>query len=90
MPKMVASPVNVRGELCLPQAVRHALHLGGKDGVVGFLIEGERVLLTKATIVPEPTLSDEEVAELARLSQRKVGRRTFRTADAALRYLWGL
>ena len=90
MQKLVASPVNVRGELCLPQAVRQALHLRGKDGVVGFLIEGGRVLLTKATVVPEPNLSEEELAGLARLSKRGIGKRTFRTTEAALRHLWSL
>ena len=32
----------------------------------------------------------EEIAFLARLSKRGTGRRTFRTTDAALRYLWSL
>jgi len=58
--------------------------------VVGFIIEGRRVVLTKATIIPEPTLSDEEVASLARLSKGGTGRRMFRTQDDALRYLWSL
>lgn len=88
--KLVPADVKANGELRLPKPVRQALHLRGKGGLVGFAIEGNRVLLTRATIVPEPTLSDQEIASLARLSQRGTGRRTFRTKDAALRYLWSL
>jgi len=88
--KLVPADVKANGELRLPKSVRQALHLRGKGGLVGFVIEGDRVLLTKATVVPEPTLSDQEIASLARLSKRGTGRRTFRTQDAALRYLWSL
>ena len=88
--KIVSTDVKANGELRLPKPVRQALHLRGKGNLVGFVIEGTRVLLTKATIVPEPTLSDEEVALLARLSKGGTGKRSFRTKDAALRYLWSL
>lgn len=88
--RMVAADVDANGEVRLPPAVKHALHLRGKGGVVGFVIEGHRVLLTKATMVPESHLSEEEIAALARLSKRGVGKRTFRTTEAALRYLWSL
>ena len=88
--KIVSTDVKANGELRLPQPVRHALHLRGKGGLVGFVIDGGRVVLTRASVVPEPTLSDEELAALAHLSKRGVGKRTFRTRDAALRYLWGM
>lgn len=88
--RIIAADLKANGNLRLPQPVRNALHLRGKGGLVGFVIEGGRVLLTKATIVPEPTLADEEIARLARLSQRGAGRRSFRTKDAALRHLWSL
>ena len=88
--KMVSADVKSNGELRLPKSVRAALHLPGRKGVVGFVIEGSRVVLTKTTVVPEPTLSDEEIAFLARLSKRGAGKRTFRTNDAALRHLWSV
>jgi hypothetical protein len=88
--RLVSADVKANGELRLPQSVRQALHLRRRGGLVGFLIDGRRVLLTKATVVPEPILSDEELASLTRWSQRGVGKRTFRTSDAALRYLWSL
>jgi len=88
--KIVAADVKANGEVRLPKPVRQALHLRGKDEVVGFVIEGKRVVLTKATVVPEPQLSDEEIAFLATLSKRGAGKQTFRTQDAALRYLWSL
>ena len=90
MATLISTDVNAQGELRLPKPVRRALHLAGKGGLVGFVIEHGRVLLTKATIVPESALSDEELAGLARLSKRGAGTRTFRTQDAALQYLWSL
>jgi len=88
--KIVSATVNANGELRLPKSVRQTLHLRHNGDLVGFMIEGKRVLLTKAAVVPEPVLSDEEIASLARLSKRGAGRRTFRTKDAALRYLWSV
>lgn len=88
--EIVSTDVKANGELRLPKPVRKALHLRNRGGLVGFVIEGDRVLMTKATVVPESVLSDEEVALLARLSKRSAGKRTFRTRDAALRHLWGL
>lgn len=88
--KLVSTDVKANGELRLPTPIRKALHLRGKGDRVGFVIEGTRVLLTKAIIVPDSTLSDEEIASLARLSKRGANRRTFRTKDAALRHLWSL
>ncbi|MBI2495850.1 MAG: hypothetical protein HYY59_03275 [Candidatus Omnitrophica bacterium] len=87
---IVPAEVKANGDLRLPAPVRQALHLRRHGGLVGFVIEGKRVLLTKATVVPEPTLSEEELALLTRLSKRGAGRRTFRTTEAALRYLWSL
>lgn len=88
--KLLATSVNANGDLRLPAPVRKTLHLRHGSDLVGFVIEGSRVLLTKATVVPEPQLSHEELAELARLSKRGAGRRTFRRQDAALQYLWSL
>ena len=88
--KIVSTHVNANGALRLPKPVRQALHLGRKDEHIGFVIEGSRVLLTKATVVPEPTLSEEELMFLARLSNRGTGRRVFRTTEGALRHLWNL
>jgi bifunctional DNA-binding transcriptional regulator/antitoxin component of YhaV-PrlF toxin-antitoxin module len=87
---IVSAEVKANGELHLPKSVRQALHLRKGRGLVGFVIEGGRVLLTKAAIVPHSTLTDEELAELARLSRTGTGRRSFHTQDAALRYLWSL
>ncbi len=87
---IVPVEVNANGDLRLPKPVRRALHLRGKKTLVGFVIEGNRVRLAKASIVPEPTLADEELAALAKLSKRGVGKRVFRTTDRALRYLWSL
>jgi bifunctional DNA-binding transcriptional regulator/antitoxin component of YhaV-PrlF toxin-antitoxin module len=88
--KLLSTEMTASGRLRLPKPVRQALHLHKGRNLVGFVIEGSRVVLTKATVVPESTLSEEEVASLARLSKRGVGTKTFRTQEAALRYLWSL
>ena len=88
--KMFPADVKANGQVQLPQSVRRALHLTRKGGVVGFVVEGGHVALTKATVVPEPTLCDEEITFLARLSRRGVGKHSFRTKEAALRHLWRL
>ncbi len=91
MPKTVyATDVQANGTVRLPKPVQQALRLKGKHGIVGFVIDGKRILMTRARIVPDPTLSDEELAALARLSKRGAGKRSFRTVDAALRHLWNL
>ena len=87
---VISASVNARGALQLPAKVRHLLHLQRKGGLVGFVIQENRIMLTKVAIVPEPTLSEEEFALLARSSKQGRGRRTFRTKDAALEYLWSL
>jgi len=87
---VVPAEVKANGDIHLPKPVTRALHLRGKRGLVGFVIDGKQVLLTRATVVPEPTLSDEEIALFAHLSKRGAGRKTFRSKEAALRYLWGL
>ena len=88
--KMISADVKTNGEVRLPQSVRRALHLQRKGGLVGFVVERERVVLTRATIVPDAPLSDEEMAFLARSSKGGAGRRTFQTRETALRYLWSL
>ncbi len=85
-------PVTVRpdGTVQLPRVVRRALHLRKVGGMVGFLIEGSRVRLVRTRIVPDVRLSDKDIALLARYSKQRVGKRSFRTTEAALRHLWSL
>ena len=86
---LIAADMKANGELCLPKPVRQALRWR-RSGLVGFLIEGHRVVLTKATVIPDAPLSDEELASLAALSKRGAGARKFRRPEDALRYLWSL
>jgi hypothetical protein len=88
--RYTAADVKANGELRLPKRVRQILHVGGKGGRVGLMIQGTRVLLTPTTPTSKSALSDQEIAFLADVSKRGVGKRTFRTKDAALQYLWGL
>jgi len=49
---------------------------------------GGKLRLPKSvSIVPDTTLSDEELAELARLSKRYAGRRTFHSAETFLKHI---
>ena len=88
--RMFPADIRPDGVVRLPKSVRQALHLPRKAATVGFIIEGDRVVLTRTRIVPDTRFSDRELASLAKLSKRGAGRRTFHTADAALRHLWSL
>jgi hypothetical protein len=87
---VVATAVKRNGELQLPMPVRKALRLRSTGDRVRFVISGPSVLLTASTIAPKSTFSDDEIAFLADLSKRGVGKRTFRTKAGALRHLWSL
>lgn len=87
---VVATAVKKNGELQLPVPVRKALRLRSTGDRVRFVISGPSVLLTTVTISPKATFSDDEIAFLADLSKRGVGKRTFQTKAAALRHLWSM
>jgi len=49
---MITSKLTSKAQTTIPQAVRH--HLGVKEGdMLGFIIEGDRVVLQKALAAPE-------------------------------------
>ncbi len=48
---MITSKLTSKAQTTIPQAVRH--HLGVKEGdMLGFVIEGDRVVLSKAVTAP--------------------------------------
>ena len=52
MSKLITSPVGAKAQVTLPKAVREALHLKPQEDLVGFVVEGSRVALTRIEPVP--------------------------------------
>ncbi|MBI4668035.1 MAG: AbrB/MazE/SpoVT family DNA-binding domain-containing protein [Elusimicrobia bacterium] len=63
--------VGAKFQITLPKAVRAALHIEKKGEMVGFMVQGERVILAKARIEPEETFTQEEWDKLLRLAQEQ-------------------
>lgn len=52
MSKIITSPVGAKAQVTLPKAVRAALHLKDRADLIGFVIQGDRVALTRIEPVP--------------------------------------
>lgn len=52
MSKIITSPVGAKAQVTLPKAVREALHLKDQADLIGFVIQGGRVALTRIEPVP--------------------------------------
>ena len=52
MSKIITSPVGAKAQVTLPKAVREALHLKDRADLIGFVIQGGRVALTRIEPVP--------------------------------------
>ena len=50
--KIITSPVGAKAQVTLPKSVREALHLKAQHDLVGFVIQGGRVALTRIEAVP--------------------------------------
>lgn len=63
------SPLGAKAQVTLPKAVRIALHLKEKRDIVGFIMEGNRVILTRVEPVPSSNpLTEEEWKKIERLA----------------------
>ena len=90
---MATSVVGVKAQITLPKAVREALNIRGKGERVGFILEGNRVILTRAAVVPvAPDYTDAELDALERLSRQSRGRiyRSWKTFLRAHKRLLGV
>ena len=56
--KIITSPVGAKAQVTLPKAVREALHLKAQHDLVGFVVHGGRVALTRIEPVPSFTVLD--------------------------------
>lgn len=52
MSKIITAPVGAKAQITLPKVVREALHLKARADLIGFVIQGGRVALTRIEPVP--------------------------------------
>ena len=85
--KVITAPVGAKAQVTLPKAVREALHLKPQEDLVGFVVEGDRVALTRIEPVPSSDpFTDEEWAKIERLTSQ-TPTATFENAADSLHYL---
>ncbi len=85
--KIITSPVGAKAQVTLPKAVREALHLKAQHDLVGFVIQGDRVALTRIEPVPSSDpFTDAEWEQIERLASQ-APTAAFENAGDSLRYL---
>ena len=85
--KLITSPVGAKAQITLPKAVREALHLKAHRDLVGFVIQGGRVALTRIEPVPSSDpFTDAEWTSIERLASQPPAA-THDNAAESLRYL---
>jgi bifunctional DNA-binding transcriptional regulator/antitoxin component of YhaV-PrlF toxin-antitoxin module len=85
--KIVTSPVGAKAQVTLPKAVREALHLKAQHDLVGFVIQGDRIALTRIEPVPSSDpFTDAEWAKIDKLAAHPAAA-TFENAADSLSYL---
>lgn len=87
MAKIITSPVGAKAQVTLPKAVREALHLKAQHDLVGFVVQGGRVALTRIEPVPSSDpFSDQEWKQIEKLASQAPAATTENAVDS-LRYL---
>lgn len=87
MPKIITSPVGAKAQVTLPKAVREALHLKAQHDLVGFVIQGGRVALSRIEPVPSSDpFTEAEWKQIERFSTQAPAV-LHENAVASLRYL---
>jgi len=85
--KIITSPVGAKAQVTLPKVVREALHLKAQHDLVGFVIQGGRVALTRIEPVPSTDpFTGEEWKTIERLAAQAPAATCENAADS-LRYL---
>ena len=71
MPRIVTAPIGAKAQLTLPKAVREAVHLKTRADLLGFVIQGGRVALTRIEPVPSTDpFTEEEWKAIERLASQ--------------------
>ncbi len=85
--KIVTAPIGAKAQLTLPKVVRDALHLRARADLLGFVIQGGRVALTRIEPVPSTDpFTDEEWKAIERLAAQTPAA-VCENAAASLAYL---
>ena len=85
--KIITSPVGAKAQVTLPKSVREALHLKAQHDLVGFIIQGDRVALTRIEPVPSSDpFTEAEWAKIKQLATQSPAA-TCENATDSLRYL---
>jgi len=86
MNNIIATTVEKEGKISIPGPIRKVLKIRSEGDIVGFVLDGTQVILTKAEIVPvvEP-FTDKEWKKLTELAN-KPGGKTFKSGDNFLKY----
>ena len=85
--KIITSPVGAKAQITLPKVVREALHLQAQHDLVGFVIQGGRVALTRIEPVPSSDpFNEKEWRQIERLTAQASAAVCDNAADS-LQYL---
>jgi len=85
--KIITSPVGAKAQVTLPKVVREALHLKAQHDLVGLVVQGGRVALTRIEPVPSSDpFTEVEWKQIERLAAETPAATCDNAADS-LRYL---
>lgn len=87
MPQILMSPVGKKAQVTLPKPVRQALGVKEKEDMVGFVIEGRRVALTRVEpLISSDPFTEEEWNKIEKLVAKKPTA-SFQDSRGSLAYL---
>lgn len=76
-----SSTVGAKFQITLPKKVRQRLGISKPGGLVGFMMDGSRIVLTKAEIAPEgDSFTEEEWSKLVSLA-RSAPKKTYSSKE---------
>lgn len=87
MAQILMSPVGKKAQVTLPKPVREALGVKEKEDMVGFVVEGRRVALTRVEpVISSDPFTEDEWRKIEKLAAKKPVA-AFHTSGESLAYL---